>query len=113
MEYAKCAQNGSIRPMRKSFFGLILLLLAIVPSGILFAQTTTLAQDQVDVVKARVDSIISQSTGNVPDTGVKSIYQTLDATVLEGSRQNQTVVVNNGYFFNNEAWRCFLSFYYH
>ena len=88
--------------MRTFLICLSLGVLGLLPLSTFAAQPTssaqaTLLQDQVSIVKAQVTKIISHETKNIPGTDVQSLYQTLQATILEGTQKDQSVTVDNDY----------------
>ncbi len=80
--------------MKKTLGTLFLFLALATP---VFAQTGTLLQDKVTIVKAKVLDIISQEVKQVPGTDVSDNYQNLKVLVLEGDEKGNTITLNNDY----------------
>lgn len=77
-------------------------------SGALYAETATIIQDKVEIVKAKVLEVLSQEKKLVPGTDVQSIYQTIKVEILEGEKKGQIVNVENDYLTLKEGDRFFM-----
>lgn len=93
--------------MKKTFLLLIVSLLSFYAMPV-FAQE--LIQDKVEIIKSKVVEIIKQEKREVAGTGVKSLYQTIKAEIIEGDRKGEVVIVEDDYLVLKKGDKFFLRY---
>lgn len=61
------------------------------------SMTGTLLQDKIEIVKAEVEQVVSQTMRPVPGTDVPTVDQNLKVLILEGDKKGQEVFFDNDY----------------
>ena len=61
------------------------------------SKAAAVVADQIEIVKAKVLSVVPLGTQQIPGLDIPSTSQTVTALVLEGTDKNQTISFNNDY----------------
>lgn len=85
-----------------------LLFLSILLFPYFSSAQSTVVQDKVEIVKARVVEILKQDKKVIPGTDVEGVYQTLKIDILEGDNKGQTITIENDYLVLEKGDRFFL-----
>lgn len=95
--------------MRKFLFSILAFaFIASIFSPQISNAQTTLIQDKVEIVKARVIEVLDQEKKEVPGTSVESVYQTIKVEILEGDNKGQIITIENDFIVLEEGDRFFL-----
>lgn len=86
----------------------IFIICAVMCSRVVYAESTTIIQDKVEIIRAKVLEVLSQEKKLVPGTDVQSIYQTIKVEILEGDKKGQIVNVENDFLALEKGDRFFM-----
>ncbi len=84
----------------------VLFIFFTLPAGQIYAQE--IIQDKVEILKAKVVEIINQEKKEVPGTDVQSVYQTIQAEILDGNKKGEIINIENDFLVLKKGDRFFL-----